>query len=456
MVFAAGLALLALSLLLPAQEPASKIVAVRGGRILPVSGAPIDAGTVLLEGTKIRAVGKDVAIPAGAVVIDASGKVVIPGLIDAGSTLFVPFRDAATAGSAEHDVVDGLEAFGEEHLEALEGGVTTVLVRPLARGTFGGLEAVLRLGAGPDPARFVVRRAAAVKMTLGFSGGDSATAVQRQADYRAARQSFEAARQYKEVLEKYRKDLEEYEQKKKQWDEQQKPAPPKAEPPKPPAAGQEPPKADPAKPAPLKEEPKKPQKPRPDPRNEVLVQAMDGKLAVHVEAHAADSILHALSLAEEFKLRVVLEGATEAHLAAGAIAKAKVPVIAGPVFRYGIPKVDFLRHTPACAAALAREGVEVALGSFPSPAAGHAGPGAGRFLLEAAACAAGRGLPRDQALRAVTLGAAKILGMDAETGSLDAGKSADLVILSGEPFEAGTVVERTIVAGETRYLRKGE
>jgi len=113
--------------------------------------------------------------------------------------------------------------------------------------------------------------------------------------------------------------------------------------------------------------------------------------------------------------------------------------------------VDFLNHTTGNAAALARAGVPVAIGSFGDE------PGAAtRFLAESAALAASRGLTREQALACITSEAARCLGIDKTHGSIEKGKCADLVVLTGEPFESGSVVERTILDGETLFHRKGD
>jgi len=141
---------------------------------------------------------------------------------------------------------------------------------------------------------------------------------------------------------------------------------------------------------------------------------------------------------------------------AGALAKEKIPVVFGPVFRYDMRRVDYLKHDPEGPALLAKAGVSVAIASHPDPAAGHHGGGASRFLLESAARCAGHGLPRDAALRAVTLEPARTLGIEASVGSIEKGKVADLVVLSGEPFEPGSRVERTMVDGAWVYQRKIE
>ncbi len=396
--------------------PQSKVTVLRGARIYTVTGAPLDGATLVFENGRIAAVGKDLPVPADAPVVDVAGKVLVPGLIDAASRLFLPPGERS-AGSAEHHVLDALDFYQRDYHEAVEQGVTSVYVGPPSVGTVNGLGAVLHL----DGAHTVLLKDAALKLTLGASGGDSSTALERYQSYPQLKQAFEGARQYAESWEKYRKEFADFEQKKTK-----------------------------------KEEAKEPQKPKADLRNETLARALDPKAAlrVRIEVHTADAIILALRLADEFKLRAVLEYVTEGGPAAAAIAKAKTPVVVGPLFRTGAYSVDYLNHSIATASALVAAGVPTAIGSFGDERAGQWGAGASRFLADAAALAASRGLSRDQALAAVTIDAAKILGIDATHGSIDKGKVADLVLLSGEPFESGTLVERTWINGEAVYARR--
>jgi imidazolonepropionase-like amidohydrolase len=476
-----AIALVPLSTLAPvaAQDPPSPpSLVLTNVRIYTVMGPPIDGGSILIENGRIKAVGKTISIPSDAKTLDLAGRVVIPGLIDAASGLFLQ-SETVSGGSADHDVCDALDFFDDaQQKEAIAAGVTTVCVAPPSRGSMVGLAAVVRVHPGGPAESRILKRAAALKLTLGVASGDTSTASQRYRDYLSLKEAFESAVKYREGWEKYRKEFDEYEKKKKEWDAKKKAAPkkdePKAEEPKKDDAKKEepkkeepkkedPPKApemmepapqDPPKPAPAKGaadgEPKKPSKPRLDPRQEAILLALDEKnpLPVRVEAHSIDSIEHALRLAKDFKLRMILDQATEGGAVAEAIAKAKIPVAVGPVFRYGLPRVDYLNHSLDTAATLAKAGVEVSIGSFPIAAAGHRGPGAGRFLMEAAAWASSRGLTREQALQAVTLNPARQLGLADQIGSIAPDRRADLVVLSGEPFDAGTVVERTLVGGE--------
>ena len=465
------------------QDPPAKPIVLVNARIHTVSGPVIDGGSILIEGGRIKAVGKSISMPSDAKVIDLAGKVVIPGLIDCSSGLFLPGDGASQGGSAEHDVCDALDFFDDTpHKEALASGVTTVCVSPPGRGALMGQAAVVRVSKSESPER-IYKRGIALKASLGVASGETTTSTQRYRDYVGLKEAFDGAVKYRESWDKYRKEFEEYEKKKKEWDAKKK-APPKKEEPKaeepkkdeskkeepkkeePPkkedpkesdslAAGQDPPKP---APAPLKggaadAEPKKPSKPRLDPRNEVLARALDEKnpLTVRIEVHAPDAVELALKLAEEFKLKIVLEQVTDGASVAEAIAKAKVPVTVGPVFRYGLPRVDYLNHSIDTAAALAKAGVEVSIGTFPIGAAGHRGPGAGRFLMEAAAWTVSRGLTREQALQAVTLNPARQMGLAEQIGSISPDRLADLVILKGEPFDAGTTLEQTWVAGEVAW-----
>ena len=406
---------LVLALSLQASEK-SPVTVLRGAKVYTGAGAPVESAVIVIDHGKISAVGKDVPVPADARVIDGTGKTVIPGLIDAASRLFLPPGERSP-GSAEQSVLDALDLYQRDYREAVEQGLTTAYVGPPSAGVVNGLGAVIRL----DAAHTVLLKDAALKLTLGASGGESSTALERYQSYPQLKQAFDSARQYVESWEKYRKDLAEHEAKKAK-----------------------------------KEESKEPTKPKVDPRQEVMARALDpkGTLRVRIEVHTADAIVLALRLANEFKLRVVLEHATEGAAAAEAIAKAKAPVVAGPVFRIGGYSVDYLNHSVGTAAALVKAGVPVAIGSFGDERAGQWGPGASRFLAESAALAASRGLTREQALAAITIDAAKILGIDKTHGSIEKGKAADLVLLSGEPFDSGTVVEQTILDGAIVHTRR--
>jgi imidazolonepropionase-like amidohydrolase len=402
---------LVLSLLLQTPEASPpKTLVIRGAKLYPGTGAPVEGAVVVIEKGHIVAAGKDVAIPPTAEVIDASGKVLIPGLIDAASRLFLPSGERS-AGGAEQRALDALDLFQPDALEAVQQGVTTVYVSPVSLGAINGTGVILHLDASPK----VLRNEAALKLTLGASGGDSSSTLERYQSYVQLKQALDAAKQYLEDGEKYRRDLAATEQAQKEK---------------------------------KTTDAKAPTKPKTDSKQEALARCLDPKtpLPVRIEAHTADAIRLALRLVEDYKLQATLEYVTEGGEAAAAIAKAKIPAVVGPVFRTGPSSVEYLRHSPHTASVLSRAGVPVAIGSFADERSGASGPGAVRFLAESAAYAS-QGLTKEQALAMITLEAARILGIDKTHGSVEKDKVADLVLLSGEPFEPATHVERTWVSG---------
>jgi len=190
---------------------------------------------------------------------------------------------------------------------------------------------------------------------------------------------------------------------------------------------------------------------RQPPRNlklEELELALDRKVPVVFSAHRADDLGTALRLAKEFNLRSVLDLATEAYLLRDEIAAAKVPVAVHPTMqRIGASMETFNTHL-CNAALLAERNVPIAIGT------GFEGyvPKT-RVLRHEAAVALVNGLGFEPALRAITLDAARLLGIDDRFGSLEVGKVADLVLYDGDPFESTTHITHTLLGGRVVYDR---
>src|SRR5262249_2896358 len=179
-------------------------------------------------------------------------------------------------------------------------------------------------------------------------------------------------------------------------------------------------------------------RPPPDLKLESLAQALDGKLPVIFAAQRSDDLDTALRLTAEFKLRGELDLAAEAYLIADRIAAAKVPVVVHPTMQRPAEMETFNSHL-CNAAVLAEHHVPLAIGT------GFEGyvPKT-RVVRHEAGMAMVNGLGFDRALRAITLDAAKLLGIADKFGSIEAGKVADLVLYDGDPFEHATHVSRTI------------
>lgn len=199
-----------------------------------------------------------------------------------------------------------------------------------------------------------------------------------------------------------------------------------------------------------KEKPKRPAKPKRNSTYEILAKVLRKEISLQIEAHRVDDILNALRLADEFDFTLILDKCTEGYMITDEIARRKVPVIVGPVSTslVDMPKLEYRNHDMRNAAILSKEGVKLALG-----VSGRDGASS-KFIALAAAMAVANGMDKDIALRAITLTPAEILGVADRIGSLEAGKDADIVILSGHPLDTFTQVEMVLIEGKTVYERK--
>ena len=382
----------------PAPRDAPPAVAIVNARILPVSGPAIERGTVVIRGGRIAAVGANAAIPVGARVIDAAGKIVTPGLIDSGVQTGIVEIPLSADGTADERTTDARVSAAFTVVDAFNGnstlipvtrvdGITRVLVTPAGTGNvFLGQGAVMDLTGAQVPAS--VTRAPAVMVAAlgeagaGVAGGSRSTAMLRlreiledARDFGVNRAAFNTGsrREYART----RLDL------------------------------------------------------------EALQPVLKGQVPLAVQANRASDLLAAVRLAAEFRLKLVLIGGSEAWMVAGQLAQARVPVVVKPLTN--IPSFESLGATLENAARLARAGVTFALASFDTQNA--------RNLRQETGNAIANGLDRDAALAAVTLVPARLWGVSDRIGSLDAGKDADVVIWSGDPFELSTGAERVFIKG---------
>jgi imidazolonepropionase-like amidohydrolase len=376
-----------------------KTVVFQGAHVIPIVGEPIANGVLVLQGGKIAAVGAagQVAIPAGAEIHDARGKVIMPGLVDSHSHVGGPAgADASNPIQPDVRALDSIDAQSPSIQKAQAGGITTVNIMPGSGHLISGqtIYAKLRDGRTIDDLLIPLedgRIAGGLKMANGtnsirttgnFPGtrGKSAALVREQ---------YLKAQDYRAKLERAKGDPEKM--------------------------------------------------PARDLALEMLVEVMDGKRVVQHHSHRHDDILTVLRLAKEFGFKVVLHHVSEGWKVAREIAQAgvgcSVIIVDSPGGKLETKEASFT--TPAV---LEQAGVLVGL---------HTDDGVtdSRHFLRVAGLAVRGGMSREGALRGVTLANAKLLGLEQRVGSLEAGKDADFIVLNGDPLSVYTQVEQTWVEG---------
>jgi len=382
-------------------------LAVRAALLHIGHGEPIADGGVLIENGRITQVGPfaTLAVPQGVNVLQAA--VVTPGLIDARATagltgmLNIPhdqdMLDHTTAMQPELRALDAYNPQDELVAWLRSLGVTTLHTGFAPGPPLSGQTMIVKTtGATADLAALVP--AAAVAVTLspprGF-GGAGELFTTRAKTVAVLRQDLIRAREYRDKTA---------------------------------AAGRD----------------RKATAPDRDLHLEALARVLDGELALLVTAHRVRDIAGALRLQKEFKLRLWLDGAAEAHQLLPELKAAGVPVLLHPAMARPTGELENAAYSTA--GSLQAAGVPFAVTSGYDSYVHKV-----RVVLFEAAVAAGHGLDRLAALEALTLGAARVLGIDRRVGSLEKGKDGDLALFDGDPFEytthcLGTVIEGRVVS----------
>ncbi|MBP7794826.1 MAG: amidohydrolase family protein [Candidatus Saccharicenans sp.] len=390
------------------------VVVVKAGRILTMAGPPLEQGLIIVEGEKIKAVGKDLPIPEGAEIIDEPEAWVLPGLIDANSTLGMSDESGQSENEelsepnvAQLEVLDGLNPFDKRIEQARASGITAALVCPGRRSVIGGQAAAIRLK-GQTVEEMKLLSPAGVKFSIGEGpkqafGSKGRLPSTRMGNIYVIRQALLEAREYAGRWADYNKNLAAAKRGKKN------------------GADIKPPSRD------LRFEP--------------LAKVVRGELPALIECYRLDDISGAIRLVDEFKLKAVFIGCAEGYLLAEEISRRAIPVIVGP-FGVGPKRTETENVEVSNAARLYKAGVKIALESE-----AQYGLAALEELPLIAALAVRGGLPEEEALKAITINAAEITGVSQRIGSLEAGKDADLVIFSGHPLDYRTKVKKVMIAG---------
>jgi imidazolonepropionase-like amidohydrolase len=377
--------------------------AFRGATLIPIAGQPIANGVLVVQGGRITAVGgPETAIPAGAVIHDVGGKTIMPGLVDTHS--HIGGGDGGDRSNPMHPsvrILDAIDARDEGIQKAQAGGITTVNVMPGSGLLMSGQTAYLKLRDGTDIydlllCRDVLREiCGGMKMANGTNPrGESPHPSSRGRAASIVRERFVRAQEYREKIRT--------------------------------AGGAD----------------------RVTPRDlelEALAEVLEGRRVVHFHTHRADDILTAIRLSREFGFRLVLQHVSEAYRVADEIARsgasASIIVLDSPG-----GKLEALNFSNENGRALEQAGVLTAF---------HTDDGItdSRFFLRSAGFGVRAGMSRERALEAMTIAGARMMGVENRVGSLERGKDADFIVLSGDPLSVYTHVEQTWVEGNKVFDR---
>lgn len=375
-------------------------------RLITMSGKNYDKGAILWEDGRIIDVGEEIPLPPGTQTVDCGGRTVMPGFIDAHTHLGImeeiyqiegddanEFSDPVTP---ELRALDAINPYDLAFADALKGGVTTVMSGPGSANVIGGTTTVLKT-AGPLLDDMVLVREAGLKVAFG-ENPKHVYAEQKKMPYTRMgiaallRQALTDAQVYLAKVDKAVSGGEVMER---------------------------------------------------DLGLETLSRVIQRKMPLRAHAHRADDIITAIRVADEFGLDLVIEHGTEAHKIIPEIVRRNIPVVVGPTLsaRSKVELAELNWHTLA---ALQEAGILFAITTDHSVTPVQ-------YLPLCASLAVKYGLDEEAALKAITINPARILKQDHRLGSLENGKDADLVVMSGHPLDWRTRVEKVYVNGLLVY-----
>jgi imidazolonepropionase-like amidohydrolase len=380
---------------------------IQNGHIKPMVGADLPKGDILVgDDGKILAVAESIPVPENATIIDAQGRLVTPGCIDAHCHIGLDNEAVGWEGMDYNEIVDPLtpqmraidsiypqdEAFAN----AIAGGVTTACTGPGSANVVGGTFVVIKLH-GNRVDNMILKDSVAMKCAF----GENPKRCYGQGGKKAPMTRMGVAALLRELLFKTRRYMEDK------------------------AAGKN---------------------PGFDMKLEAMIPVLEGKMPLKAHAHRADDILTAIRIAKEFGVKLTLDHCTDGAVIADELAKEGYPAFVGPSLG-SKTKVELTNKSFATANALHTAGVDISI-ITDAPVIPL------QYLPMCAGLAVDAGLAYDEAWKAITINPANALGIADRVGSLEKGKDADIVIWSADPITAlGAAAVTTIVSGKVVYQK---
>ena len=379
------------------------MIFITNAHIKPIVGEEIQNGSILLDGSKIAAIGADITAPEGAEVIDAGGRLVTPGIIEAHCHLGLhnqclrwegaDYNESTDPITPQMRAIDGFNPQDGGLADGIRGGITTVCTGPGSANIVGGTFMITKL-AGKRVDKMAIVENAAMKCAF----GENPKSVYGQ-NKKSPKTRMATAAILRELLFKTRNYMEE-------------------------KASDKPPKF--------------------DMKLEAMLPVIRGEMPLKAHAHRADDIFTAIRIAKEFGLKLTLDHCSDGSLIADELAAEGYPALVGPTMT-NKSKPEVANKSFTTPGDLHRAGVKVCI-ITDAPV----------IMLEklpmCAGLAAQGGLPMEEAWKAITINPAQVLGVEERIGSLEAGKDADIVIWTADPLTTiGGEAYITIIDGKVVY-----
>jgi len=382
---------------------------IKNGKVFTMEGPPIDGADILVTNGTIAAIGQGLDCPPGAQVIDATNKLVYPGLIDAHTHLGLSGTAMRWEGNDVNEVtdpvtphlrsLDGINAFDESFAETREAGVTCVATSPGSANVIGGQLTAIKTGGSNRADDLVIKAPLAIKCALGenpknaYGQNKKVSPMTRMGTAAILRETFIKANEY------------------------------------------------------LHKKENNPEDKQPDfnMKYEALIPVLKKEIPIHIHAHQANDIHTAIRLQKEFGILMVIIHCTDAHLVIDDLARAGLPTIIGPTL-CAKSKPEVRHKTFATASALVEAGILTCITTdHPVIPLQH--------LNICAALCVQAGMDKEEAMKAITIYAAKVMRLDHKVGSLAVGKDGDIVIWDGCPLDTTSHALYTIIEGKIVYKR---